>query len=354
MQNWMQKAKYTGSYATSLVRSMSFLSENLSLAVFETLVTGHSRIKDPKFSQNLQLILKELNQLLQQDAQVFAEGGFPAQAFFEENPLQHGLSLASVFSDALKVSRRRQDQVHDELPPLSPAELALYPEYYRRNFHFQTDGYLSQHSSKIYDHQVEVLFSGAAGPMRRLMLPPVRRHITERLQMDPSGEGLHFLELGVGTGSLTRIMKLAFPKIRITAVDLSEPYLHQARKRLQGFSNLDFVRADAAQLPFKSGLFDGVYSCFLFHELPLEVRKQVFAESFRVLKPHGFMGAIDSLQAHENQILNWAIERFPADFHEPFFRNYTLHKLEDLSSAAGFSELNSGAGFLSKVVSAVR
>ena len=37
----------------------------------------------------------------------------------------------------------------------------------------------------------------------------------------------------------------------------------------------------------KKGSFDAVVSVFLFHELPLDVRKQVVSESRRVLKKNG-------------------------------------------------------------------
>lgn len=35
-----------------------------------------------------------------------------------------------------------------------------YPDYYLQNFHFQTDGWLSAKSAKLYDYQVESLFLG--------------------------------------------------------------------------------------------------------------------------------------------------------------------------------------------------
>lgn len=39
------------------------------------------------------------------------------------------------------------------------------PDYLKRNYHFHTDGYFSDESARPYEHQVEVLFAGTAGPM---------------------------------------------------------------------------------------------------------------------------------------------------------------------------------------------
>jgi hypothetical protein len=52
-------------------------------------------------------------------------------------------------------------------------EPEAFPDYYLQNVHHQTDGYLSDHSAALYDLQVEILFHGAADPMRRRLLKPL-------------------------------------------------------------------------------------------------------------------------------------------------------------------------------------
>ena len=48
-----------------------------------------------------------------------------------------------------------------------------YPAYYLQNFHYQTDGWLTADSARLYDFQVETLFLGSADTMRRQVLPYV-------------------------------------------------------------------------------------------------------------------------------------------------------------------------------------
>eukprot|EP00443_Scrippsiella_acuminata_P060241 CAMPEP_0115554928 /NCGR_PEP_ID=MMETSP0271-20121206/97547_1 /TAXON_ID=71861 /ORGANISM="Scrippsiella trochoidea, Strain CCMP3099" /LENGTH=95 /DNA_ID=CAMNT_0002988671 /DNA_START=129 /DNA_END=413 /DNA_ORIENTATION=+ len=43
-----------------------------------------------------------------------------------------------------------------------------YPEYYLRNFHYQTDGWLSDASARIYEVSTEALFTGTQDAMQRL------------------------------------------------------------------------------------------------------------------------------------------------------------------------------------------
>jgi hypothetical protein len=56
-----------------------------------------------------------------------------------------------------------------------PADLdkTHYPRYYRRTFHWQGDGWLSDRSARLYDASVELLFGGTADVMRRMAIPPL-------------------------------------------------------------------------------------------------------------------------------------------------------------------------------------
>ncbi len=185
--------------------------------------------------------------------------------------------------------------------------------------------------------------------MRRLVLPPLAAHFPEQ-----DGRGLHFLELGSGTGSATQSVARCFPEAKITCLDLSHPYTRHARKQLERFDRVDCVQGDAAQLDFGDERFDAVYSVFLFHELPLPVRENVLAEVRRVLRPGGFFGLVDSLQKGDDPELDWALEFFPREFHEPYYSNYAANPMETLVEHAGLEGVRSGTGYLAKWVSARR
>ena len=86
----------------------------------------------------------------------------------------------------------------DELPPGTQAD--GLPDYYRQNFHFQSDGWLSEHSATLYDTQVEVLFTGAADVMRRRAMKPIADWLAGRNQRELRG-----LDVGCGTGRHARL-----------------------------------------------------------------------------------------------------------------------------------------------------
>ncbi len=293
------------------------------------------------------MVLKDLSALLKQDAKNIAHGVYPAEVLWTESATEFLKRTPQVLLDSMKIQKRRlQSRAHD-FNPEAAEYLRDVPDYFQRNYHFQTGGYLTEKSAELYEHQVEILFTGAADAMRRLILPQLREHFPYT-----KGEGLHFLEVAAGTGRLTRFVKLVFPKAKVTVMDVSHPYLKKAQKNLAEFKRLDFVQGDAADLPFKDQQFDAVYSCFLFHELPLPERKRVLAEGYRTLKPGGFYGFVDSVQSADKKDFDWALKQFPIDFHEPFFKNYVQNPMEGLLQAAGFENVRTELGFFSKAVGA--
>lgn len=333
----------------SLLRTGNFAVQGFVLPLIDRLSTGKKREAPVNYPEHLKAALPKIHKLLEKDAQNISDGFYPIDVLKPENPFNHSLRLPQIVKDAFQSAKRRIDKSAHIFDKEAEEFTADLPNYYTRNFHYQTSGYLGEKSAELYEHQVEILFSGAANAMRRLLIPQLKIHF-----QNSNGEGLKFLEIASGTGAMTRFLALAFPKAQITCLDLSSFYLNKAQKRLHDFKRIDYVQGPAEKLNFTDQSFDAVVSCFLFHELPIEIRKQVILEGQRVLKPLGFYGMIDSLQENDDIEFQWALERFPQDFHEPFYKNYTQNPMEKLIQEVGLKNIQSEIGFLSKSVSAVK
>lgn len=303
----------------SLARTGVYFLESLPL-IFLNRWLANPDMPEPKPEQ-IKALWARVLELHERDANNVAEGLYPISALEFENPIRHVRSLIDVFRDGVSVAlRMRKNKTKDFANSADSAQGDL-PEYYKRNFHFQTDGYFSEDSARRYDHQVEILFNGTAGAMRRSILVPLKN-------LAPNAG--RFLEIGCGTGSATRLVAEALPEAKITALDLSEPYLKIAQEKLRAYSHLGFLQGDGTNLDFKDETFDAVYSVFLLHELPQKEREQVLREAWRILKPGGVMVFADSLQLDDDHELNWALERFPKIYHEPFYTNYIKNGLKPL------------------------
>ncbi|QNP69244.1 class I SAM-dependent methyltransferase [Streptomyces roseirectus] len=104
------------------------------------------------------------------------------------------------------------------------------------------------------------------------------------------------LDLGCGTGIVTRRLAEDRPALRVTGADLTYGMARHAAARLPGA----IVLADGRQLPFRDGTFDAVTSVWLLHLLPGrgEVRATI-AECARLLRPGGvYVTTVDKGPSH--------------------------------------------------------
>lgn len=332
-------------YGFSILRSLNYTGQFLLLPLIEKIASGNDQSQLEQFPIKIKEAYLDILEVLKADSKNIALGLYPIEVLKPQGPTDHLKSLVNVLKDGFKIAKRRKEKKAHDFTSEESEKLNDIPDYARRNFHFQTGGYTSTESAELYEHQVEMLFSGSADAMRRLIIAPLKQATGWS-----DGEGLKFLEVGAGTGRLTRFMKLAFPKARIVATDMSDAYLKMARTRLKSFEKVDFMQCWGEDLPFPDQSFDFVYSCFLYHELPREIRHKVIQQSCRVLKSDGLFGIVDSIQKNDESKLNWALELFPQDFHEPFYANYQKHPLELELKQLDLELVSCHRGFLSKAI----
>jgi ubiquinone/menaquinone biosynthesis C-methylase UbiE len=193
--------------------------------------------------------------------------------------------------------------------------------------------------------QVEVLFSGAANAMRRQALVPIAEEIKGRDQRQVA-----LADIACGTGAFLGQVRRAFPRLPAVAIDLSEPYLREARRVIGRRPKVQPVVAKVEALPLADASLDIATSIFLFHELPPEVRRAAAREIGRAIKPGGLFVLIDSLQTGDEPDYDGLLEVFPELFHEPYFRSWLSADLAALLGEAGFAIEETSNAFLAKVV----
>jgi len=299
--------------------------------------------KPRRAGPGLARILEDMGALFARDLANADRGLYPP-------PRDHDGSLATIlrrsrryFADLPVAAQRKAEGRGTEV--YSPELADDLPAYFLHNFHFQTGGYLTAESAHLYDMQVEVLFSGTANAMRRQCLVPIAEFMRGKDQRK-----LKLLDVACGTGRFIRFVKQAFPRLGVTASDLSEAYLAEARAHLKPYRDIEYKVAKAEALPFADASFDIVTSIYLFHEVPPSIRREVAREFARVLKPGGLLVFMDSLQTGDTPEFDAMLESFPANFHEPFYKGYLREDLRQIFTEAGLQVVDTEPVFLSKRV----
>ncbi len=114
-----------------------------------------------------------------------------------------------------------------------------------------------------------------------------RRQVIRLAEIPPGGR---VLDLGAGTGDLSREALRRAPGCQVTAADFTLDMMLVGKQ--QPGPALNWTAADALHLPFPDACFDALVSGFLLRnvvDLPGALREQ-----YRVLKPGGRMVALDT------------------------------------------------------------
>lgn len=280
---------------------------------------------------------RAMRDLFAQDWKNVEAGLYPLPVDLADE-MRHALKSTRYLADIPRVVRRQKRHGHDEVKARAKGK----PRYYQQNFHYQTDGYLSDDSARLYEFQVEALFAGTADAMRRRAYVPIAKYLKGR-------KNATLLDIGAGTGRFLSFVKSVQPDLTTIALDLSEPYLNRARRALRDYENIEFLEAPAEKMPLKSASVDVAVSIYLFHELPPKVRGEVAKEIARVLKPGGIFVFADSIQYGDAPDFDGLIDVFPELLHEPYYSSYAKADFTKLFGAAGLKRSETDTAYLTKV-----
>ena len=197
----------------------------------------------------------------------------------------------------------------------------IYPEYYSsQNFHGIKGGYLTITAAVTYD------------PITQYALPPnetwVRQAVINAVRTQPR----RILDIGCGTGSMTMILKQAFPQAEVIGLDLS-PYMltcAEAKAKTAGL-DIEWQHNNAEKTEFPDASFDLVTAALLFHETPPKVSRKILQESFRLLTSGGQVIILDGNQKTLRQN-EWLTEIFE----EPYIKSYALGNIDAWLGVVGF------------------
>jgi ubiquinone/menaquinone biosynthesis C-methylase UbiE len=320
---------------------LSFLINATVMEEAARLVTRNKRV--PVDQAVWRALQRRRTELHRRDLANVDAGLYPRDLLFDIPVRRYLREFPRLLRDAPRVVRRMRQGDYKDIPAVDKRR---FPPYYRRTFHWQTDGYFSEHSAEVYELGVELLFRGTADVMRRQIIPP----ITEYVRAVGDATQVKLLDIGCGTGRTLHQIARTHPAMRLHGVDLSPAYIKLARRRLLDVEEVTLAVENGEALPWADATFDVVTSVYLFHELPRNARRNVVREMLRVVRPGGLVVIEDSAQPSESPDLAAVLHGFPQDFHEPFYEDYLDDDLGRLLAEVGFVDVATRPALVAKVV----
>jgi ubiquinone/menaquinone biosynthesis C-methylase UbiE len=109
------------------------------------------------------------------------------------------------------------------------------------------------------------------------------------------------LDLGAGTGLLTKRLYDEYPNANYTLVDISEQMLAVARQRFSGLKNFNYSILDySTDLP--CGKFDLIASALSFHHVENADKLQLYSNIYDKLKDGGCLLNLDQFNASSDEM----------------------------------------------------
>jgi ubiquinone/menaquinone biosynthesis C-methylase UbiE len=317
--------------------AVSELLLNASEAAYFVLEQGH----EPLRWETRRQLLAAAWKLWGTDWDEARSGVYPRSLIEEELEQKSWRVMAQWLSDFPAYWRRRLRRRYHDLP--ASADPALYPAYYLRNFHGQTDGWFSRKSAAIWDFQVDLFFAGTTSAMLRRSIRHLRPALDGRARP-------RVMDLGCGTGRFLLQLSKAFPGAELVAFDLSPDYLAHARRLLEPVAQASFLLGNAEDIPLNHSGLDAVTAVGVLHELPHGARNRALREVNRVLRSGGVFIVTDVPQFRDASGLDDVFRRLYERSHEPFLRGYLAGHLEAQLLDSGFEVVAQEQHFLLKTL----
>ena len=144
---------------------------------------------------------------------------------------------------------------------------------------------------------------------------------------------LNVLDLGAGTGLLTKEIFEIYPNAHFTLIDISADMLNKAKERFKGINNVEFIEENyLTNIP--GGKYDLICSALSIHHLNEQEKEKLYKDIYKLLEGKGCFLNLDLFNSESEIIedlfkkwwLNYIDKNLKTNEKENLFESWKLDK----------------------------
>jgi tRNA (cmo5U34)-methyltransferase len=136
------------------------------------------------------------------------------------------------------------------------------------------------------------------------LIPKYNEMIDSMISVIPfeSSDKFKLLDLGCGTGNITKTVKEKFPNSVIYCIDIAENMIQMAKIKLEDYNDIEYHVGDFSEVDFEER-FDIVVSSLALHHIKTDADKRKFyIKIYDILKPGGVFMNSDYVLGSNNSL----------------------------------------------------
>jgi len=136
-----------------------------------------------------------------------------------------------------------------------------------------------------------------------------------------NSEEFKLLDLGSGTGNITKAVKERYPNSKINCIDIAENMIQMAKIKLQNYTDIEYFTGDFSEFDFEEQ-YDVIVSSLALHHIKTdEDKKKFYSKIYSALKEGGIflnsdvvLGSNEKLsQIYREKWIDYMLLNLPAE-----------------------------------------
>ncbi|MFX1446026.1 MAG: GNAT family N-acetyltransferase [Promethearchaeota archaeon] len=175
--------------------------------------------------------------------------------------------------------------------------------------------YLEKYNSKSKNEKIKDHFEKVSSSYDKVipkLIPYYLELLISLINSIPfeNQQQIKIVDLGCGTGTLSKLIKARFPNSKLTCIDISQNMIELAKEKLSEYNNIEFLIDDFNTLSFTTQ-YDVIVSSLAIHHLNSDEDKvEFYTKIYKALNNGGVFYNLDNILGSDDYLQEMYVEEW--------------------------------------------